>query len=69
MIVIRDLKTFCFNFDWPKDVDENLTHEIELIIKSNESLAENKIKNEIEQLLLKYKHGNNIHEHGKHQSE
>ena len=23
------------------------------------------IKNEIEQLLLKYKHGNNIYEHGK----
>ena len=65
MIVIRDPKTFCFNFDWPKYVDENLTHEIEFIIKSNESLAENKIKNEIEQLLLKYKHGNNIHEHRK----
>ena len=44
MIVIRDPKTFCFNFDWPKDVDENLKHEIEFIIKSNESLAENKIK-------------------------
>ena len=29
----------------------------------NESLAENKIKNKIEQLLLKYKHGNSIHEH------
>ena len=51
MIVIRDPKTFCFNFDWPKGVDENLKHEIEFIIKSNESLAENKIKNEIEQLL------------------
>ena len=44
MIVIRDPKTFCFNFDWPKDVDENLKHETEFIIKSNESLAENKIK-------------------------
>ena len=21
IIVIRDPKTFCFNFDWPKDVD------------------------------------------------
>ena len=39
------------------------------MIKSNESLAENKIKNEIEQLLLKYKHGNNNHEHGKQQNE
>ena len=69
MIAIKDPKTFCFNFDWPKDVDENLKHEIEFIIKSNESLGENKIKKEIEQLLLKYKHGNNIHEHGKKQNE
>ena len=44
MIAIRDLKTFCFNFDWPKDVDENLKHGIEFIIKSNESLVENKIR-------------------------
>ena len=43
-IVIRDPKTFSFNFDLPKDVDENLKREIELIIKSNKSLAENKIK-------------------------
>ena len=64
MLVIRDPKTFCFNFDWPKDVDENLKHQIEFMIKSNEPLAKNKIKNEIEQLLLNYKHGNNIHEHG-----
>ena len=63
IIVIRDPKTFCFNFDWPKDVDENLKHEIKFFIKSNESLAENKIKKEIEQLLANYKHGNNIHEH------
>ena len=69
MIVIKDPKTFCFNFDWSKDVDENLKHKIEFIIKSNESFAENKIKNEIEQLLLKYKHGNNIYEHRKQQNE
>ena len=37
---------------------KNLKHEMEFIIKSNKSLAENKIKNEIEQLLLKYKHEN-----------
>ena len=49
MIVIRDSKTICFNFDWPKDIDDNLQHGIEFTIKSNESLAENKIKNEIEQ--------------------
>ena len=54
LIVIRDPN---FNFDWPKDVDEHLKHETELIIKSNESLEENK-KNEIGQLLLKHKHGN-----------
>ena len=28
MTVIKDPKTFCFNFDWPKDVAENLKHEI-----------------------------------------
>ena len=64
MIVIRDLKTLYFDFDWLKDVDENLKHKIEFIIKSNESLAGSKIKNDTEQL-LKYKLGNNIHEHGK----
>ena len=42
--MIRDPKTFCFNFNWPKDIDENLKHEIEFIIKSNESLLKNKIK-------------------------
>ena len=69
MIVIRDSKIFCLNFSWPKSVDENLKHVIEFIIKSNGSLAESKLKNEIEQLLLKYKHGNNIHEHRKQQNE
>ena len=39
------------------------------IIKSHEPLAENRIKKEIKQLLYKYKHGNNIHEHGKQQNE
>ena len=70
MIVIRDPKSFCFNFDWPKYVDENLKYETEFMIKrKNESLAENEMKNEIEQLLLKYKHDNNIHEHGQQQNE
>ena len=35
MIVIRDPKAFYF--DWPKDVDENLKHKNEYIIKRNES--------------------------------
>ena len=69
VVVIRDPKTFCFNFDWPKNIDENLKHEVEFVIKSNESLAENKIKNEIDQLLLKYKHRKNIHEHRKEENE
>ena len=43
MIVIRDPKTFYFNFHWPKYVDENLKREIKSIKKSNESLAKNKI--------------------------
>ena len=60
MIVIRDPKTFYLDFDWPKNVDENLKYEIEFIIKSNESLAENKTKNEIKLLMLKHKLGNNI---------
>ena len=63
MILIRDLKAFQFNFDWPKNIDENLKYENEFMIKSNESLAENKIKSEIEHLLLRCKHANDIHEH------
>ena len=69
MIVVRDPKFFCFNCDWPKDVDVNLKHETEFIIKSSKSLAENKTKNETEQLFLKYKHWNNIHGHRKQQNE
>ena len=38
MIVIRDPKTFYFNFHRPIDVAENFKHENEFIIKSNESL-------------------------------
>ena len=34
MIVIKDSKLFYFHFDWPKDVDENLNHEIQFIIKT-----------------------------------
>ena len=37
MIVKRGPKTFCFNFDWPKDVDDNGKDEIEFITKSNKS--------------------------------
>ena len=47
MIVIRNPKTFHLNFNWPKDIDENLKHEIEVITKGSESLAKNKIQNKI----------------------
>ena len=67
MIVIRDSKTFCFNFDWSKYVDDNLKREIEFVIKSYQLLAENKIKKEIGQFGKEI--GNNIHEHGKQQNE
>ena len=63
MILIRRIETSYFDFD------ENLKNEIQFIIKINEAIAANIIKNKFEQLLLKYKHGNNIHEHGKHQNE
>ena len=53
IIVIRDPKTFSFNFDLSKDVDENLRRETEFIIKSNESSVEIIMKNEIDLLLLK----------------
>ena len=62
MIVIRDPKTFYFDFDWPKNVDENLKHEIEFIIKSNESLADNKIKNiSMETIFMKNSKTNEPH--------
>ena len=44
MVVITEPQSFYFDFDWPKNIDENLKYEIEFIIKSNESLAKNKIK-------------------------
>ena len=55
VIVIKDPKTFFFNFDWPKYVDKNLKREIK------EYLYENKIKTKNENLLLKYKLGIGVH--------
>ena len=63
LVIIAEPKTF--HFDLPKDVDKNLEHEIDFIIKHNEFLAEKTIENEINQLLSKYKHGNDILEHEK----
>ena len=58
--MIREPKNFHSN--------KNLKHEIEFIIKNNESLAKNKMKNATEQLFSEYKHGNDIHEHRKQQN-
>ena len=33
MVVTRDQKTFYFDFDWPRNVDENLKHETKFIKK------------------------------------
>ena len=51
MIVMTNPKSFCFNFDWPKDVDETWIIKWDLL-KSNESLVEIVRKNKIEQLML-----------------
>ena len=69
IVVITEPQTFYFCFNLTNDVDKNLKHEIEFVVKRNESLAEHKTTNKNEQLLSKYKHGNDIHEHGKQQNE
>ena len=61
MVVIREPKILYVNL--PKDVNKNFKHEIEFIIKCYESLAEQKFKNKNNQLMSKYKHGNDIQEH------
>ena len=69
MIVIRDPKTFYFDTDQPKGVDDNLKHEIKFALKRDQSLAENKIKNQTESLLLKYNLENSSNEYEKQQNE
>ena len=64
LVIIREPKTN--NFDLLKDVNTNLNHEINFIIKDNKFLAKHTTKNEGSQLFCKYKHGNNIHEYRKH---
>ena len=36
MVIIREPKTFYFDFDWYKNFNQNLTNEIQFIAKSNE---------------------------------
>ena len=52
MIVIRDPKSFYFDSDWPENVDKNLKCETQFTRKNNESLAGNKIKNEIKTIIV-----------------
>ena len=40
MVVIRESKTFYFDFYLPKDAEKNLKHAIKFVIKQNECLAE-----------------------------
>ena len=63
LIITIESKTFYF--DLPKDINKNLSHEIDFIIKQNEFLAENTTKQKISRLLLPYNDGNDIHEHSK----
>ena len=45
-LIITETINFHFYFDLPKDVDKNLKHKIDHIIKHNGYLAEQRIKNE-----------------------
>ena len=56
-------RNFCFDLN--KDVNISLKHQIYSIVKFKEHLAEDTIKNMVSQILFKYKHGNDIYEHGK----
>ena len=67
LLISTGPKNICF--DLLKDADNNFNHEIYSIIKHNELLDEHTIKNKFSQLLSKYKHRNDIHEHGKQQNE
>ena len=61
LIITPEPKTF--HFALPKYPGVILKLEIFPIIKHNELLAEYTMKNKIRQLLCKYEHGNDIHEH------
>ena len=54
-----------FHLDLPRDIGINFKHELSFIINYSEHLAEHTTENEIRQILSKYKHGNDIHKHGK----
>ena len=53
----------------PNIFDKHLKHEIEFMKERKKPLPNKKRKNKIEQLLFKYKHGNDICEHRKQHNE
>ena len=59
LVITTETKTY--HLDFPKDVDNNLNHKTDRIIKNNELLAGHTIENEVRQLFPKYKHKNDIH--------
>ena len=63
VVIITESKII--HFSWPKDFDNNLKYEIDFFIKHNFLLAEYTIKNKINKLLFKHKHGSARHKHGK----
>ena len=63
LVLIAEPKTFHFGLS--KDIDNNMKYETDCIIKYNEFSVEHTIKNEISLLWFKYKHGKDIHKHGK----
>ena len=63
LVISTEPKTI--HFDLSRNVDKNLKLEIDSSINYTELLPTYTIKYEIRQLLCKYKHGSNIHEHGK----
>ena len=63
LLIIASPKSI--RFALPIEVNKSLKHEIKFIISLNKLLAEYTIKSEISQLLFKYKHENDIHEHKK----
>ena len=58
-------QTFHIHFGLNKYNNKNLKHEIDFIIKQNWILAEQRLKNQTDELMCKYKHGNNSHENEK----
>ena len=60
LVVVAGPNTIFLNLT--KEVDNSLKNVINNFIKHNKCLVGQRIKNEIEQLSSKYKHGNDIHE-------